>query len=207
MSITIWTRFEPDTAPAGEGFSSVLRNQLLSVGVQARVQDPLWLLGRQWQFGEFQGEDAGSPVQADVRVESSPLTAYSPSIPAAGATIAGQPYARDPVTRAPLSPLEPIVEAERVRTSDRPRLRQAAEAGVRLIRLLVDAGFARYRAGFLKAYAFNGVLDGNADAASTLFERLVAGRSVDAAALAQQLRKDNPLGSTKPFVLPAAVGV
>src|SRR5262245_17991706 len=158
MSITIWTRIEPDTAGPDEALNSALRDQLLSVGVQARMQDPLWLLGRQWQFGEFQGEDAGSPVQASVRVESSPLTAYSPSLPAAGAKIAGQIYARDPVSRAPLAPLEPIIEAERVRTGDRPPLRQAAEAGVRLIRLLADAGFVRYRAAFLKAFPLNDVL-------------------------------------------------
>ena len=29
-----------------------------------RIADPLWLLGRQWQFGEFVGEDNGSPVRA-----------------------------------------------------------------------------------------------------------------------------------------------
>lgn len=29
-----------------------------------RTADPLWMLGRQWQFGEFQGEDNGSPIQA-----------------------------------------------------------------------------------------------------------------------------------------------
>lgn len=28
-----------------------------------RVADPLWMLGRQWQFGEFQAEDNGSPTQ------------------------------------------------------------------------------------------------------------------------------------------------
>src|SRR5262245_29370414 len=133
MSITIWTRFEPDTAPSSDGFSPALRDRLLSLGVQARVPGPLWLLGRRWPFGEFQGEDAGAPIQADVRVESTPLTAYAPSIPAAGATVAGQLYARDPVTRAPVAPLDPLVEAERVRTGDRPRLRQAAEAGLRLV--------------------------------------------------------------------------
>ena len=30
----------------------------------ARVHDPLWLLARQWQFGEFKGEDTGSAVLA-----------------------------------------------------------------------------------------------------------------------------------------------
>ena len=31
--------------------------------LKARVYDPLWMLARQWQLGEFQGEDNGSPVQ------------------------------------------------------------------------------------------------------------------------------------------------
>jgi hypothetical protein len=25
-------------------------------GLQARIHDPLWLLARQWQFGELKGE-------------------------------------------------------------------------------------------------------------------------------------------------------
>ena len=32
--------------------------------LQAQIRDPLWLLARQWQVGEFAGDDAGSPVQA-----------------------------------------------------------------------------------------------------------------------------------------------
>ena len=31
-------------------------------GLQAPLGDPLWLLARQWQFNEFQGEDAGTPL-------------------------------------------------------------------------------------------------------------------------------------------------
>lgn len=34
--------------------------------LRAEVRDPLWLLTRQWQFGEFQGEDAASPVTARI---------------------------------------------------------------------------------------------------------------------------------------------
>ena len=30
--------------------------------LRAEVRDPLWFLTRQWQFGEFQGEDAASPI-------------------------------------------------------------------------------------------------------------------------------------------------
>jgi len=32
--------------------------------LKAEVRDPLWLITRQWQMGEFAGEDAGSPVGA-----------------------------------------------------------------------------------------------------------------------------------------------
>ncbi len=34
--------------------------------LRAEVRDPLWLLTRQWQFGEFRGEDAASPVSARI---------------------------------------------------------------------------------------------------------------------------------------------
>ena len=34
----------------------------MNTGLQARLYDPLWLLARQWQIGEFQGEDNGSPA-------------------------------------------------------------------------------------------------------------------------------------------------
>ncbi|MGH9880804.1 MAG: hypothetical protein ACRD6N_05160, partial [Pyrinomonadaceae bacterium] len=50
-----------------------------------------WMLARQWQFGEFEGEDAGAPIQAKIQVESLPLTsiklddaptqAYDPKTP------------------------------------------------------------------------------------------------------------------------------
>ncbi len=33
-------------------------------GLEMRIADPLWMLGRQWQFGEFKGEDNGSPIGA-----------------------------------------------------------------------------------------------------------------------------------------------
>ena len=49
-SITSWIRLEPR------------RRDDMSEAVHARVYDPLWMLARQWQTGEFQGEDTGTPV-------------------------------------------------------------------------------------------------------------------------------------------------
>jgi hypothetical protein len=58
--------------------------------LRAEVRDPLWFLTRQWQFGEFQGEDAASPIDVAVGVLSAPLatlrigaeeSAYDPGTP------------------------------------------------------------------------------------------------------------------------------
>jgi hypothetical protein len=54
-SITAYNRLEP--RPRSEDFSRSLR---------AEIRDPLWMLTRQWQMGEFQGEDAGSAIDARV---------------------------------------------------------------------------------------------------------------------------------------------
>lgn len=51
-----WQRLEPHS-----------RNSDFSKGVQATIHDPLWMLARQWQLGEFEGEDAGSPVYVKIQ--------------------------------------------------------------------------------------------------------------------------------------------
>ena len=203
-SITIWTRLEAETASPPHGFDAAERDRLLAIGAQARVYDPLWLLGRQWQFGEFQGEDAGSPIQAEVRVEWSPMTAYMPSVPVPGSKQIGHRYARDPISHAPVVPLDALVEAEPSSIGGRPHLRYLAEAGLRLARMLVDVGFGRYRAAFTQAYPFPLVAETELDAASVVLQRVVTGRCVDAGALQRQLRASNPVGSTSSFVLPPA---
>ena len=91
-SITSWTRLEPQCTDADMGTSS-----------SARVFDPLWMLTRQWQMGEFQAEDAGTPIQARVRATSATLrrrfSASCRSRPApARPPVAAQPY--DPVAHA-----------------------------------------------------------------------------------------------------------
>lgn len=40
------------------------RSDDLTRALAAEVRDPLWMLARQWQMGEFRAEDAGMPVQA-----------------------------------------------------------------------------------------------------------------------------------------------
>lgn len=41
--------------------------------LRAEVRDPLWMLTRQWQLGEFKATDAGSAILANVDLEASPM--------------------------------------------------------------------------------------------------------------------------------------
>jgi hypothetical protein len=75
-----WNRLEG--RPRAVDFERALR---------AEVRDALWFLTRQWQFGEFQAEDAGSPVDARTVLRAVPLqhfaargqgaTAYDRAVP------------------------------------------------------------------------------------------------------------------------------
>lgn len=57
--ILTWNRLEP--RPRVEDFDRVLR---------AEVRDALWMMTRQWQFGEFQGEDTGSALFSKVKMKT-----------------------------------------------------------------------------------------------------------------------------------------
>lgn len=65
MSKNYLLRAEPRTTSAD-----------LAAGIAARVSDPLWLLGRQWQLGELLGEDAGSPVSIDLEAEIASVSRF-----------------------------------------------------------------------------------------------------------------------------------
>ena len=66
-SVTVWNRVEG--RPRTQSFERALR---------AEVRDALWMLTKQWQMGEFRGSDAGSPVFAKLRVDTTRLTKYRP---------------------------------------------------------------------------------------------------------------------------------
>ena len=67
-AILTWNRLEGQ--PRAEDFERCLR---------AEIRDPLWMLCRQWQFGEFQAEDAGSAITAKVQVRAARLNRYAGS--------------------------------------------------------------------------------------------------------------------------------
>lgn len=59
-TVTAYNRLEPSQ-----------RTKNFDRSLKAEIRDSLWMLTRQWQFGEFEGEDAGSPVTAQVVGEHS----------------------------------------------------------------------------------------------------------------------------------------
>lgn len=67
--LRIWSRLEPRT-----------RQLDFADSLAARVADPVFMLGRQWQFGEFAGTDAGSAIFATLARQINPVL-----VPGAGA--------------------------------------------------------------------------------------------------------------------------
>jgi len=66
-TLTRYNRLE--ARPRTDNFSRALR---------AEVRDALWMLCKQWQMGEFLGDDAGTPVYAKIHVEGQRITKYQP---------------------------------------------------------------------------------------------------------------------------------
>src|SRR4051812_42833779 len=44
--------------------------------LRAEVHDALFMLTRQWQMGEYKGDDAGSPIAATPLISSAPLSRF-----------------------------------------------------------------------------------------------------------------------------------
>jgi hypothetical protein len=114
-SITNWWRLE-----------ALARDPRLSDALEARIADPLWMLGRQWQTGEFQATDGGTPVNARARISVRTLGLYRPG--GTGAAAAAPPL--DLAGR----PLDLLVEAEPAP----PDLRLSIAGGRQWLRLLTD---------------------------------------------------------------------
>lgn len=115
-----WTRLEPVSVTGDP-----------SPGLDARVYDPMWMLLRQWQLGEFEGEDAGTPISVEVKHRTRPINAWKP-----GGLGSGEPA-------RPLGPGETLdVPVEREPGPVPPGWWARAEAGDQLADMLEDAGAA-----------------------------------------------------------------
>ncbi|MGG5808284.1 hypothetical protein [Falsiroseomonas sp. CW058] len=173
-SITRWQRLEVSPAALD-----------MAPGLDARIADPLWMVGRQWQFAELLGNDAGTPVSATLAWQSGPLSV------AGGGAVDGA------------APIEPRVEAEPARAA---YAALAAEAGIDFGRALALEGAAEVLPLFRAAFPFALPDPGEAgarDLAGRRFRALAAGGALDGALLAAALAEAEA-GAGGP-ALPAAV--
>ena len=116
------------------------RSSGIEEGLAAKIHDPLWLLARQWQVGEFHAKDAGTPAVVTVAGESTAVNGWRGAKQAAWSQF-------DPA----LNPLDALVEPE---DEAAPDLRERIEAGAHFQRLLRGAGLDRYCPRFVAAHAF-----------------------------------------------------
>jgi hypothetical protein len=188
-SIVTWSRLEPMCLSAD-----------LLPGLQALSADPLWMVGRQRQFGELRGEDGGTPIATILDVEHAPLSRLRLGAPGEDDAAA----AIDIVDEA--LPLEARVEAEGV---EAPAERVRAAAGVQLLRMLTASGLTDARDAVVSTWSFaapDGVDPALPDRGGAARGHVYAGRVPDAARVAADLvplsDRDGPLTG-----LPAGLSV
>ena len=104
------------------------RRSACKTGLQAPLADPLWMLARQWQFNEFQGEDAGTPLRLKFAVQGRPVDCVSARAPTRSSLAAARRAAARRSRRA--SKPKPVWKTH-------PRLR--GEAGLHALRTAPSA--------------------------------------------------------------------
>ena len=141
-SITAYNRLE--TSPRTANFDRSLK---------AEVRDAMWMLTRQWQFGEFEGEDAATPVTAQILGMHTSMDRVSfPS---------GQPFALKQDM-----PLETHVERETIH----PDLSIAVQMGRYFLKLMKENGVEVLLPDFIARYPLNFVIDPNDSDALQLYQ-------------------------------------
>jgi hypothetical protein len=155
-SITSWQRLEANPYDLD-----------LAAALEAQIADPLWLIGRQWQFGELRGEDAGTPIAFSASVSSLPVGFDG---------------------GAPEQLLEPMIEAEPAEEAV-PAL--AGQAGLDLASMLKTGGHDEHLAAFRSAFPFAiDRPDPGVDAAGARLAVLVGSTGIHAVKLAEALERD-----------------
>ena len=185
IALTWWNRIEPRP-----------RSPEVAETLAAKVRDPLWMLTRQWQFGEFQGEDAGSPAWVQLRGQTTPFIGWRPRVEQ------GSTLSLHPIT----APLEELVETEGFGAD----LATQAEWGDAYSSLLEDQGLtSAQRAAVLGAVREEFPLDRSgldpADARGARFLSVCEGRAVNGIALATQ--GATPALLAKPAIVPLVAEV
>lgn len=174
-----WTRLEP-VSTTGDP----------KPGLEARVHDPLWLMGRQWQLGEFHGEDAGTPLAVRVVTNTVAVDRWSAGFDGTAELLQGDL-------------LESWVEREPADGSA-PGLRPRAESAAALLAALDDAGLSAHRSAFADSCPLDMTAGPHADldVAWGRMVRLLGGRGLaDAELVAAAIEAAAP--DLPPWLVPA----
>jgi hypothetical protein len=168
-SATFWNRIEIDT-----------HHESLAEGLAARIHDPLWMLARQWQMGELQGKNAGSPLRVDVTTASSVCEFVRMASREDLDSTIGQPMGFNPSIHRPFdprqAPLEAMVEQDGA-TPAPPDVRLRARGGRFFSELVAKAGLGGFQAALLATLDWDNPLQVTDEVP---FIRRVRGRIPDA---------------------------
>lgn len=138
--------------------------------LRAETADPMWMLTRQWQLGEFQGEDAGTACQTKILSEQ-----QRPGV----LTFGENPSKNyDPL----FSPLEPEVESEEIEAN----LFLRVQMGRQFLRILIENGKSEYKQLFLDRYPIS-VSINEEDREGVLFAQTVVGKFPDGYSIFQDI--------------------
>jgi hypothetical protein len=139
------------------------RSDEIETGVQAWIADSLWMLARQWQVGEFRGEDAATPIQASYEMKTAAVNLFQ--------SFKGKDF----VPIDPAAPLEAYAEQQPLNeTADFWR---SAEAGLHLLRMLDDLDKGEWRTRLRSDYALQAPPDVEPEASALV--KLLVRRSCD----------------------------
>ena len=161
-SITTWNRLEP-----------LPRVPAIDSGLRAEIADPVWLLARQRQFGEFAGDDAGTPVSAQVTVHSARISRYHAGVLTPTAATDSIDY------DDAMMPIESLVEREAARGAQSGG-GVAYESGLHFLRLLKVFRVTQIRRkAYIAAYALTDEDLSGDDPATAALRRRAVGRVPD----------------------------
>lgn len=123
------------------------RQEEVDDALAAKIHDPLWMLSRQYQFGELKGEDAGTAIFAKAAISTVKMTSFT------GGNGTSMPYSEDIPLEARVERLIPQIDQK-----------MAAKMGSKFLQILDEEGSsapesldytqAKYKAEFLEKFPF-----------------------------------------------------
>lgn len=179
-TITMWNRLEG--RPRTHNFNKALKSE---------VRDALWMICKQWQMGEFKGEDAGTAVFSKIKIDSTEINELSP--------------ANSPFTKLDKSlPIETIIEQRSInfeRDTQNIGLDIRLQLGNYWYKLLKRESLGSYYSQYVDLYGFKlGAKDRATDQIFAHKEELqqwmaISGRTIDGFEIIKHIDNGNEASS------------